>query len=359
MSYWGFVPQILPLNTGSVDDYAGLAKSWGKITGKPHDRITGIAWKMIMDEKLIEIIHRELSQQDTGSLLAIWTENDRESYTPEAFEAIRRILAARIGAGNIPPQGSLDLDAPQPPARSYARSPDLRRQVGQERMRRQKAEIDARLKRAEAYEDQGEYEKALAEYELVLEKSPRRASVWQIKGQILEDLDRLDEALAAYRQAATLEPEDPEIAHDLEAALLKQAERLGYDNLPPGDEIVSPGQPPALYLDPSSRMRGWPGYRTRPDPTGLGQEPSGLDYVDSTAELGQMEGRFIHNLLTGRLRTENPVYRLVMALSGGLSLVTGGGLLLVPYLPALLLGIALILFGSALMFNFYKNIRNT
>jgi hypothetical protein len=54
---------------------------------------------------------------------------------------------------------------------------------------------------------------------------------------------------------------------------------------------------------------GWPGYRTRP-------EKSGLAPVESQAEYGHMGGLMAHWLLTGRFRTRNPVYQFFMVFVG-------------------------------------------
>ncbi len=43
----------------------------------------------------IEGIRRELETRETEDLLKIWQQNDRVEWTPEAFEAIQRILVAR------------------------------------------------------------------------------------------------------------------------------------------------------------------------------------------------------------------------------------------------------------------------
>jgi hypothetical protein len=59
----------------------------------------------------------------------------------------------------------------------------------------------------------------------------------------------------------------------------------------------------------SSSLQGFPGYRTR-----AGR--SGLDPVDNDAESGHMAGVFIRRLLTGRLRTRNPITLLLLALLG-------------------------------------------
>ena len=48
-----------------------------------------------MNETLILNIERNFQAKDTDELLAIWHEENREEYSNEAFEAVRRILGSR------------------------------------------------------------------------------------------------------------------------------------------------------------------------------------------------------------------------------------------------------------------------
>ena len=54
---------------------------------------------------------------------------------------------------------------------------------------------------------------------------------------------------------------------------------------------------------------GWPGYRTRPN-------RSGLDPLDSDNEAGHMGGIFLREVLSLRLRTRNPLALLMLLLLG-------------------------------------------
>lgn len=58
-----------------------------------------------------------------------------------------------------------------------------------------------------------------------------------------------------------------------------------------------------------SSYRGQFGYRNRGNRTGL-------DPVDSYAEVGYAEGLFIRNLFTGRLRTRNPILLIILDILG-------------------------------------------
>jgi hypothetical protein len=64
------------------------------------------------------------------------------------------------------------------------------------------------------------------------------------------------------------------------------------------------------YLDEASMIiPGWPGYRNRPG-------RSGLDPLDNEFELARMEGIFIRNLIKGRLRPNERLYRILMFVIG-------------------------------------------
>jgi len=57
----------------------------------------------------------------------------------------------------------------------------------------------------------------------------------------------------------------------------------------------------------STKLPGWPGYRTRPG-------RSGYDPVDTRSEAGHTAGTIIHKLITGRSR--NPVYLFFLGILG-------------------------------------------
>jgi DNA-directed RNA polymerase subunit RPC12/RpoP len=48
-----------------------------------------------MDTSLVETLRARFDQSGTDGLLEIWQQDDRDSYSDEAFEAIRELLAAR------------------------------------------------------------------------------------------------------------------------------------------------------------------------------------------------------------------------------------------------------------------------
>jgi hypothetical protein len=84
-----------------------------------------------------------------------------------------------------------------------------------------------------------------------------------------------------------------------------------------------PDQPPAQHLtepepiDPATELPGWPGYRTQ-------AEHSGLDPIESTAELGHVLGILLRGLIYHRMRTRQPGLLLLMGLAGLVLLIPLG-----------------------------------
>ncbi len=62
-------------------------------------------------------------------------------------------------------------------------------------------------------------------------------------------------------------------------------------------------------LTGESQLQGFPGHRTR-------QNRSGLDPLDTQAEAAHMEGTFLSNTFTLKLRTRNPFYLILMFVFG-------------------------------------------
>ena len=56
-----------------------------------------------MNPVLVEAIRVRMREQTTEQLLELWTTNDRAMWSPEAFEAVRSLLAER-GVKELPPQ---------------------------------------------------------------------------------------------------------------------------------------------------------------------------------------------------------------------------------------------------------------
>ena len=56
-----------------------------------------------MNPNLLHAVRQRMREQSTEQLLALWVTNDRAMYSPEAFEAVRLVLAER-GLTDLPPQ---------------------------------------------------------------------------------------------------------------------------------------------------------------------------------------------------------------------------------------------------------------
>jgi tetratricopeptide (TPR) repeat protein len=65
---------------------------------------------------------------------------------------------------------------------------------------------DNRLKRAHALADRKEFAKALKEYNLILSRDPYLAEAHYARGNVFEELGKLDQALVDYDEAIRLEP---------------------------------------------------------------------------------------------------------------------------------------------------------
>lgn len=74
-------------------------------------------------------------------------------------------------------------------------------------------------------------------------------------------------------------------------------------------------QPPVIVdldTDKEKYLVGWPGYRNADGRSGLG-------YVETQAEWAHMQGLFFHWLITGKFKTRNPIYRILLTIYGILS----------------------------------------
>jgi tetratricopeptide (TPR) repeat protein len=374
-------------------------------------------------EKRVARIRSILKIRDTEDLLAIWTANNRDEWTDEAFIAIQAILRERVE--EIPPQTQRyqPVDLVDEPDRVIQAKRDLQHAAdyldqgkykealhacdtairiaphlasaynllglcydgleqledaiaayreavrldsefadAQEHLHEAEAELSRAAQIDPAQEhmdlavaniDAGELEEALHECELAIQIAPFLADAQNYRGMILQELERLDDAIDAYQIAVQLDPEfdaarenlycarlqwEYELFHKLskeypeEGTISRNGEEIpemSLDDLPELDETFaqySGGLPP-LFLDEKTMVLcGWPGNRTRPG-------RSGYDPLDSEYELAHMEGVILRQLIMGKFRTRNPLalflmffwgimgclsllFTLVMALSG-------------------------------------------
>jgi tetratricopeptide (TPR) repeat protein len=190
----------------------------------------------------------------------------------------------------------------------------------------------------------GELERALEEYDRVLEMAPRNIDALKMRGMVCEDLGLYERAIHDYLRILDLDPDNREAYKLYSEAMISQAENTPEGELPEGEdeEQAPPVAPPAIYLEPSANLRGWPGHRNRP-------ERSGLDYVENQAEAGHMAGVFMSNFLRGKLLTDNPLYQLLLGGGAAAFLLLAALLLLAAggsgFIPAAGMAIVGVLFG--------------
>lgn len=92
-------------------------------------------------------------------------------------------------------------------------------------------EAKQHLERAYKYDEQDEFDKALIECELAIELAPNLAEAHNLLGLILDELNRKEEAVAAYRKAVRLGPAFQEAHKNLieaEIDLKEEAEEVSF-----------------------------------------------------------------------------------------------------------------------------------
>ena len=77
-----------------------------------------------------------------------------------------------------------------------------------------------RIMRAVAYHRTGALAEALTEIDPLLESDPKNPYIHEVKGQILFESGKIEEAVAAYRQSVDLKPDDSQLHLGLGRALL-------------------------------------------------------------------------------------------------------------------------------------------
>jgi tetratricopeptide (TPR) repeat protein len=176
------------------------------------------------------------------------------------------------------------------------------------------------LDRALAYIEADKPEKALEECELAKSAMAGMALAYNYLGLILQELGQTEMAIAAYFEAGRLNPKFYAARENLANARVKLEEehyhRPDLGNLDDrngeheGDSDYQNPVPGWVYLsEPSFLLTGWPGHRTRPG-------RSGYDPLDTDFENAHLEGVMIRMAFTGRFRTHNPLYLLLMSFVG-------------------------------------------
>lgn len=181
------------------------------------------------------------------------------------------------------------------------------------------------LDQAFEYANDGEIEKALAEWEIAKPLMPDLAIAHNYLGLILQTLDQLEPAIESYLNAIQFNPRFYAARENLANARVAWEEEQyhHFTNLTPDstqetdiefDEFTIPVSnepiPQWLYMDEEAfLLTGWPGHRTR-----YGR--SGYDPLDRDFEFAHIQGIIIRQLLTRKFRTRNPVYLIFMAYVG-------------------------------------------
>jgi len=139
-----------------------------------------------MHEETVLSIQQELSGYETEELAAIWQADDHEQWSPEAFEAIERILRERLG--------SLPAKAPATKARQLIE---------------------------EAYELKEDdcFAEAMALCDEALALNPDSAEAHNLRGLLLDGQHDPCQAIAAYREAVRLDPDFVEAEKNLSELL--------------------------------------------------------------------------------------------------------------------------------------------
>ena len=150
-------------------------------------------------------IYESMRLMETDELLEIRRRQDHEEWTDQAFEVVKEILQARIG--EIPPQDKKEklepgiIDSDLTPEERSARA--------------NKYIYEAQL----VYDHENDFEKALFEIDLAIEYKPDSADAHNLRGLILDALDRTDEAILEYRKALELDPNLDDAKDNLTDAL--------------------------------------------------------------------------------------------------------------------------------------------
>jgi tetratricopeptide (TPR) repeat protein len=147
-----------------------------------------------MTDNLRAQIYNNLIIKDTDELLEIWQSGDTAEWSQEVFEIIKEILVKRIGY--VPPQSS-------------------------------EAKVLQILSNVERHIDNNELEEASEECELAIELNPNSAIAYNYRGEIYEQMGRIEDAITNFQRAIQLDSELEEAwanLLDVEAELEKEFE---------------------------------------------------------------------------------------------------------------------------------------
>jgi len=127
-----------------------------------------------MSDTLRAQIYNNLIIKGTEELLEIWQSGDPSEWQEEIFEIIKEILLKRLGY--VPPQSN-------------------------------EAQALRILGGVEKHIDNNEPDKALSECELAIQLNPNSAIAYNYRGEIYEQMGQLENAITNYQRAIQLDPE--------------------------------------------------------------------------------------------------------------------------------------------------------
>ncbi len=137
-----------------------------------------------MKKNLQEQIRQNLNLKETEELLQIWQTECPEEWNDETFAIIKEILTERLN--EIPPQSIL-------------------------------LQVKQAMARMEALRETGNSEKAINECNLAIQLMPDFAQAYIYRGEIYEDEGQLEKALADYQKAMLLDPESEDAWFNLKS----------------------------------------------------------------------------------------------------------------------------------------------
>jgi tetratricopeptide (TPR) repeat protein len=153
-----------------------------------------------MSDELRAQIYNNLIIKDTEELLEIWQRGDTSEWNEDVFEIVKEILVKRLGY--VPPQSN-------------------------------EAQVRQIIDNVERHIDTNELAKALSECELAIQLNPNSAIAYNYRGEIYEQMGKLEDAITNYQRAVQVDSElevawgnllsvEPEIEEEFEESLAKQ-----------------------------------------------------------------------------------------------------------------------------------------
>ena len=191
-----------------------------------------------MNEETIEHIQRSLEMRETEDLQAIWEANDHKTWSAEAFEAMGRILVERLGKVPVRGQttwrnadgtnasgqdlGNFDIrDLKDLSTQSLL---DLRQAI--DGILRERQDPETIIEQANRFLDQawvlnekGDYSTAVQMCDEALVLEPDAAAIHNFRGELFRSLGDLNNAIAAFRTAARLDPDLDAASENLSRAM--------------------------------------------------------------------------------------------------------------------------------------------